>query len=291
MLRYRLLLGTLFIAALAGLCWLDHAQFGGTPPGAWLFPLALLLSVLASGEVLWLLAGADRQPLAEMLYVGNFLIVASNAVPMFWPTFAVRFSFDAFGWPIGTFALCVLAAFIVEIQRFEKPGEAITRLAVTIFGFAYVGILLTFVVQLPGLLAILSLVIVVKMGDTGAYTVGRLIGRHKMAPRLSPGKTWEGAVGAAAFAVIGSWFIFNVIGGMLIPNRSALEPWRWIVFGLVVGVAGLLGDLAESLLKRDAGRKDSSPWMPGFGGVLDLLDSILFAAPVAYFCWATSLVN
>jgi phosphatidate cytidylyltransferase len=290
-LRYRLLLGTLFIAALAGLCWLDHAQFGGTPPGAWLFPLALLLSVLASGEVLWLLAGADRQPLPEMLYVGNFLIVASNAVPMFWPTFAVRFSFDAFGWPIGAFALCVLAAFIVEIWRFEKPGEAITRLAATIFGFSYVGILLTFVVQLPGLLAILSLVIVVKTGDSGAYTVGRLIGRHKMAPRLSPGKTWEGAAGAALFAVIGSWVVFNLIGGLLALQRAALEPWRWIVFGLVVGTAGLLGDLAESLLKRDAGRKDSSPWMPGFGGVLDLLDSILFAAPVAYLCWATGLVN
>ena len=78
---------------------------------------------------------------------------------------------------------------------------------------------------------------------------------------------------------------------LLDSHRAATEPWRWIVFGLAVGAAGLLGDLAESLLKRDAGRKDSSPWMPGFGGVLDLLDSILFAAPVAYLCWATGLVN
>jgi phosphatidate cytidylyltransferase len=290
-LRYRLLLGTLFIAALAVLCWLDHAQIGGTPPGAWLFPLALLISVLASGEVLWLMAGADRRAVAGIVYVGNFLIVAANAVPMFWPNFAMRFSFDAFGWPMSVLALCVLAGFMVEIWRFEKPGDAIARLAVAIFGMAYIGILLTFVVQLPGLLAILSLVIVVKMGDTGAYTVGRLMGRHKMAPRLSPGKTWEGAAGAALFAVFGSWAVFNLIGRMLNSHRAPLESWRWIVFGLVVGIAGLLGDLAESLLKRDAGRKDSSPWMPGFGGVLDLLDSILFAAPVAYLCWATGLVN
>ena len=138
------------------------------------------------------------------MYIGNFLIVAANAVPMFWPNFAMQLSFDAFGWPVSTFALCVLAGFIVEIRRFEKPGAAIARLAVTVFGLAYVGILLTFVVQLPGLLAILSLVIVVKMGDTGAYTVGRLVGRHKMAPRLSPGKTWEGAAGAALFALFGS---------------------------------------------------------------------------------------
>jgi len=67
--------------------------------------------------------------------------------------------------------------------------------------------------------------------------------------------------------------------------------WRWLIFGIVVGGTGIAGDLAESLLKRDLGRKDSSRWMPGFGGVLDLLDSLLFAAPVAYVCWALGLVG
>jgi phosphatidate cytidylyltransferase len=68
------------------------------------------------------------------------------------------------------------------------------------------------------------------------------------------------------------------------------SPWGWLIFGLSIGIAGMVGDLAESLLKRDMGRKDSSPWMPGFGGALDLLDSILVAAPVAYVCWAGRLV-
>ena len=148
------------------------------------------------------------------------------------------------------------------------------NLALTIFSFVYVGLFLSFVVLLrlfgtnvQGMLSLVSLIAVVKMGDTGAYTVGRLFGRHKMTPRLSPGKTWEGAAGAMLFVVIGSWAVFDLLGPRL-SNRSTelLEPWRWIVYGLVVGVAGMIGDLAESLLKRDAGQKDSSTWMPGFGG-------------------------
>jgi phosphatidate cytidylyltransferase len=75
------------------------------------------------------------------------------------------------------------------------------------------------------------------------------------------------------------------------PNIAAAPAWGWLAYGLIVGVAGMLGDLAESLIKRDLGRKDSSDWMPGFGGVLDVLDSILFAAPVAYLCWALGLVG
>ena len=75
-----------------------------------------------------------------------------------------------------------------------------------------------------------------------------------------------------------------------LASGAARQPTAWLAYGVIIGVVGLLGDLAESLIKRDLGRKDSSAWMPGFGGVLDLLDSILFAAPVAYLCWVAGLV-
>ena len=135
------------------------------------------------------------------------------------------------------------------------------------------------------------------MGDTGAYTVGRLCGgrffRRKLAPKLSPGKTIEGAIGGLAFACIGAavafeWLVPQMIGD---STGGGTSVGRWLFFGLVVAAAGMVGDLAESLLKREAGRKDSSDWLPGFGGVLDLLDSILFAAPIAYLCWASGLVG
>jgi phosphatidate cytidylyltransferase len=287
----------LLIVAFAGLCWLDRIQALGAPAGAWLFPVALLLSLLASGEVLGLLTTAEHQPMHWLVYIGNFLIVAASGVPAFGPTSLVHSSLENFGWPLAAFALAVLAAFIGEIVRYQVPGRAAVNLALTILSFAYVGLLLTFVVQIAfgpaGLLALLSLIIVVKMSDTGAYTVGRLIGRHKMTPRLSPGKTWEGAAGAMLFAVGGSWIVFNVLRPQLITSGAPVGPsiWQWVAYGLLVGIVGMLGDLAESLLKRDAGQKNSSAWMPGLGGVLDVLDSILFAAPVAYLCWAAGLVR
>jgi phosphatidate cytidylyltransferase len=164
-----------------------------------------------------------------------------------------------------------------------------------LFAVVYVGLLLDFVVLLRlayGVAALASLVIVVKMADTGAYAVGRLLGRHKMAPVLSPGKTWEGAVGALLLASAASWATFAWLVPAAAPDDLAPGmPGGWLVFGLLIGVMGMLGDLAESLLKRDAGLKDSSRWMPGFGGVLDLLDSILLAAPAAYACWALGVVG
>ncbi|MCC7084301.1 MAG: phosphatidate cytidylyltransferase [Pirellulales bacterium] len=302
MLRYRLLLGAIFVVALAALCWADSYRILDLPPGGWLFPLAIVLAVLASGEMLWLFATRDLRPLPWVVYFGNGLIVAANAVPIFWPELAVESPLCHFGWSFGAAGIALLVAFIGEMRRYQQPGQVMIQLGLTVLSFAYVGILLTFAVQLRilggnfrGMTALASFIAIVKLGDSGAYAVGRLIGRHKMAPVLSPGKTWEGFFGAMIFAILGSWLVLNwAAPAMSRTGISSEWPplalWRIVVYGLVVGIAGLLGDLAESLIKRDMGRKDSSPWMPGFGGVLDLLDSVLFAAPVAYLCWASGLV-
>ena len=298
MLHHRLLVGSLLIAILVGLCWLDQTQVLGAPPGGWLFPLAMVLSVLASGEILSLVTRDDRKPAAWIVYAGNLTIVGANGVPLFWPRFAAQFAAGVLGWPVAALVVAVLIVFVVEMWRYEQSGQSIQNLSAAILCLIYVGLLLTFVVQLAfgiranGLLQLLSLIIVVKMSDTGAYTIGRIFGRHKMTPRLSPAKTWEGFGGAMLFAVMGSWATFHLLAPrMNAGSLSAIDAWRWIAFGLIVGIVGLLGDLAESLLKRDVGQKNSSTWMPGLGGVLDVLDSILFAAPVAYLCWAGGLVG
>jgi phosphatidate cytidylyltransferase len=188
--------------------------------------------------------------------------------------------------------------------RYRAPGKSVVQLAATVLAFAYVGLLVSFLIQLRavepgnsskaddwGLVALVSLIAVVKAGDIGAYTVGRLIGRHKMTPLLSPGKTWEGAAGAVVFAALAAWLVLILwVERKPSPGAASLNAASWVVYGVLVGLVGLLGDLAESLLKRDLGRKDSSSWMPGFGGVLDVLDSILFAAPVAYLLWVAGVV-
>jgi phosphatidate cytidylyltransferase len=117
-------------------------------------------------------------------------------------------------------------------------------------------------------------IFVVKFADIGAYTIGVLFGKHKFSPRISPGKTWEGMGGAVAAAVIVS-FLFG----------ACCDIMGWlpaVIFGIFIAFTGQLGDLVESMMKRDAETKDSSNKVPGFGGILDIIDSPLFTAPFAY---------
>jgi phosphatidate cytidylyltransferase len=258
--------------------------------GTWLLPLAMVLGLGAAHEVVTLLARAGYQPVSGVIYGGSLLVIASNAIPLFVLPSADDQPIDRLGWPLSAFALVLLLAFLAEMSRYRRPGGVIVNVALAVFGVAYVGVLLSFAVQLrmlggpvTGMVALIALVIVVKLADVGAYATGRLFGRHKMAPLLSPNKTMEGAAGALVFACMGAWFSFTRLPLWLGCNQPQ-HAWGWLLFGLVVGGAGMLGDLAESLIKRDLGAKDSSDWLPGFGGVLDLVDSILFAAPAAYLC-------
>ncbi|MDZ4820176.1 MAG: phosphatidate cytidylyltransferase [Planctomycetota bacterium] len=304
MLRWRLLLGAIFIAALAALCYFDATtQRGDTAPGIYLFPLALLLSLLASGEMLRFLRAVKMAPSAALVYLGNLAIVASNGIPLYGSSLGIELADPAalgrLGWPLITLTLSVLVLFAIEMIRYQKPGQSTLNLAGGAISLLYVGVLLSFVVQLRAIdlagydgarsiIPLVSLIAIVKIGDIGAYTLGRLFGRHKMTPTLSPGKTWEGAGGALLFASITALVIGYFWSG---TADNAASIGRWIIYGLLIGATGIVGDLAESLLKRDTGFKDSSSWMPGFGGILDLLDSILFTAPVAYLCWVMGLVG
>lgn len=128
---------------------------------------------------------------------------------------------------------------------------------------------------------VLAFLILIWMSDTAAYVFGSLFGKHKLAPNISPGKTWEGFLCSCVFTV------GLAVGLSYIPyfQQSGLQMWQWIVLSLIIQVFGLMGDLTESLFKRKAGVKDSGNIIPGHGGVLDRVDSILFATiPVYLFC-------
>lgn len=301
MLRWRFLLGTVIVVALIGACWLDARA---AVPGVWLMPVVVGLAILATQEVLRLARAGGLRPLGWAVYCGNLLLVVGQWLPLAY--FHYEQEVSEHGWylwdfflvtqrsPLWALALGVLLIFVGEMARYEKPGGVLANIAVAVFALVYVGVMLDFAVQIRvywGLGALATWIIVVKMSDIGAYTVGRLIGRHKMAPTLSPGKTIEGAAGAILFACAASWACFAWLVPQLRHPPMLGLVGGWLPFGLLLAVAGMVGDLAESLLKRDAGCKDSSSWMPGFGGVLDLLDSLLLTAPVAWLCWFLKLVG
>jgi phosphatidate cytidylyltransferase len=177
-----------------------------------------------------------------------------------------------------------LGVFIRQFPQRLNP-HGIETMAVTLFGLIYVAWLCNFITRVNfatanGRFWVMYLVVATKFTDMGAYLIGTTLGRHKMIPRISPNKTWEGTIGGVVFAVGGSLLCFFGITPQL-----AADGMQWkhaIVLGVLIGAAAVIGDLAESLIKREAGVKDSSSVLPGHGGALDLIDSFLFTAPLLY---------
>ncbi|NQU10198.1 phosphatidate cytidylyltransferase [bacterium] len=191
------------------------------------------------------------------------------------------------------FDIFILVVFTlgVFLRQFPQKNNAhvIETMAVTLFGLLYVGWLGNFITRInlaygpngDGRFFVMLLVVVTKFTDIGAYLIGSSLGRHKMIPRISPKKTWEGTAGGMVLAVGGAW----LCAAWAMPEPLAahgLTALHVTVIGVLLGAAAVIGDLAESLIKREAGVKDSSHWLPGHGGALDLVDSLLFTAPLLY---------
>ncbi|MHC4646423.1 MAG: phosphatidate cytidylyltransferase [Planctomycetota bacterium] len=179
-------------------------------------------------------------------------------------------------------AFTLLALFVYQYARYGASG-ALANCGANYFSIIYVGVLSAFVLGIRidfGPRALLMFVFAVKCADIGAYAVGTLFGRHKLAAKISPGKTWEGMAGAVAASIL--------VSVALASSCDIMSFWPAVVFGLSFAFIGQLGDLAESMLKRDAEQKDSASKVPGFGGILDIVDSPLVAAPFAYLFFKVS---
>jgi len=301
-LKWRLIGAIAIILPLCGLCWLDYnLNFGR--PGMWLLPLVLVLGVMAAEEVLDLLRAKQLRPIGWSCHLGTFIVIASASLPIWWPTNNVPSPTNQAEGTLYALAFGVVLSILGEMRRYEKPGQSMIHLGLTIFSIFYVGGLLSFIVRLRlvqqgteegnayGLLALLSMIVVVKLSDTGAYFVGSNFGRTKLVPRLSPGKTLEGTLGGLAASCLGSYLMFTWIGPWMTGEPIPTMPYGWLIYALLVSPAGMLGDLAESMFKRDMETKDSSRWLRGLGGILDVLDSMLLGAPMALLCWEVGIVG
>jgi phosphatidate cytidylyltransferase len=191
---------------------------------------------------------------------------------------------------LGASAVAVLIMFTLAIWLRGPGARPLSAVAVTLFGVVYTGGMLSFGVALryhnyavgrmAGTLLLLLPILLTWVNDIGAYALGRLFGRRKLLPSVSPGKTVAGAIGGVALAVVFTW---AYVKWAMVPYAElGLAPWAIIVVALALSIAAQVGDLAESLLKREAKVKNSSGLIPGHGGVLDRLDSLLFVLPTAY---------
>jgi len=251
------------------------------------FVLAALLAVagtLATAEYFRLARAASYEPLE----------VAGVALAFILPICVFGYHVGKFAPPVLTLgAFIILALFALTIFARGPGGHPIGAAAITVFGVLYGAGLLSFaygiryhnyaVGRSAGTALLLYPLVLTWISDTAAFFVGRSVGRHKLMPSVSPGKTVEGAVGALVVCAIASWCYAHWV----LPRYAflAMRPLTAVLLGTILSVAAQLGDLAESLMKREAGLKDSSNLIPGHGGVLDRIDGLLFALPVAYLAF------
>lgn len=267
MFRTRILLGAALILAIVAALWLDDRT-----GSHWGFAAILVLTCTGGlYEFARIVSRPDmRLPAAELAALGGALLLLQVAQPP-----------DGGEHYLPLFALVVVLLLSEGVFRGD-PGRA-EAAVFSIAGLVYVVFLASFVTRirfLPGFgeAAFYWFLAVNKMSDCGAFFTGKAIGRHKLCPNVSPGKTWEGSVGGT-IAGVGAGMVVWAVSSM----RHAFPWWGILLAAIPTSVTGQIGDLVESLFKRRAGRKDSGELLPQFGGFLDLLDCLLLSAPFSYY--------
>ncbi len=297
MMKYRLIYGTsLAVAALAGLLYL---------PLVGAFGVFAFLGVLIMREFYGLFKAANPPfPIFDRIGIVCGLALLTAAFLDSIPPFSRRLDVLALD-SLERFVIFLSIA-VVMVRQFPQKNnnQPIMTIAGTLFGIFYVAYLLTFLLRLgiefdpnlrwnrpmgeTGRFLLFYLLAVVKAGDSGALFVGCRWGRHKLFPRISPNKSWEGLFGGMGVGTTVGVLLFYFLGEPISPVLRQFGRLRWsladaVAMGLVLTAAGAIGDLVESLIKRAVAVKDSGRGLPGLGGVLDVFDSVLYTAPILYF--------
>jgi phosphatidate cytidylyltransferase len=261
--------------------------------------VAGIIALLTIHEFLKLTESYGVQPLRILthIFVGIFFALLAFNVGNDKPLLSTA----VFVYCLGFAAAIAPFIFLTRAMHDEPLSQGYPAAAASVFAFTYIALPMGMLVQLrqqwAGAFYLLYLLLVVWAGDIFAYFVGKSIGRHLMAPRISPKKTWEGAAASVIASVAVGWLLFNyslpissaLLRAGLIQRRDGLfgleQPAMGpiIILTVVLNIAAQLGDLVESLIKRGAGVKDSGAILPGHGGMLDRIDALLFAAPVLWY--------
>jgi phosphatidate cytidylyltransferase len=255
----RILVAVALLPAVLGLVWLG---------GWWIVVLGAVAGAIALHEYFGMIRELRPVALAGFAGLGLLLLgVQLGGIP----------------WMLGGFLATLGLAFGLFLVARTRTSATVA-VGSTVLGTGWIGLGLAYLILLRGLethgqLAAFTVMIAVFAADTAAYFTGRLVGRHRMAPTLSPGKTWEGFVAGTATAVF--------VAFVALYRTGFVDGWRSIALGFVIALAAALGDLFESALKRDMQVKDSGSLLAGHGGMLDRVDALLFAGVASYYAILT----
>ena len=302
MLKTRLIASAIIISFLSGVIYLDVAHPLAGVGGLWLVPLLLTASLMAGSELAGMCTEGGLSVNKKIVLIGIAVIQLITTIPLLMDAgsgYPEDCPIGRAGWPGVGLAAAFGLLVLTEMIYFKEPGGVVGRICNSTMVVLYAGFMPSFMILIRtfdgggelGVVALISLVAIPKISDSAAYFTGKSIGKHKLAPKLSPGKTIEGAVGAVIGGCLGAWLFFDLLAPKLASGVEELDPWQWLVYGFILTITGMLGDLAESLIKRDMQTKDSSSWLPGLGGILDVMDSITLSAVPAYLCWVSGLMG
>lgn len=328
MLKDRLQTSAVLIAITLTLIFCDVRMSVAGAEGIWLLPLLLFLSLGTAWDMASLLADSGRAIRKTWAVVATAIVTLSACIPLLWPLTGTNYPANCpvgkLGWIVIGSVAAVFIILIVEMSHYGKEthdededsvanakedagGNTIERTCGAVFVSVYVGLPMALFIVLRslgsgnwGLAALITTIAVTKSTDAGAYFTGKALGKNKLIPRLSPGKTREGALGGIVTATIVAfvclqWVFPVVAGGAAGPVSAPSIPgidqpiWGALFLGPLLAITGMIGDLAESLVKRDTGAKDSGNWLPGLGGVWDVTDSLIAAIMPAFLCFAAGV--
>jgi phosphatidate cytidylyltransferase len=313
-LKDRLRTSAILIAIVAALLYLDANHSRPGAEGLWLVPLLGFFALGTAFDMVGLLLSNGRAIDRRTAMIAAALVSASSCVPLVMEFFGSAYPTNCpvgrLGWiPIAA-ALAIFLILGREMYLYDgSPSDGLERVSHGTLVAIYVGLPMAMFVALRdlgqanwGLAALLTTVAVTKSADAGAYFTGKSIGRNKLIPRLSPGKTWEGAIGGIVTSTIVAFvclkWLFPAIAGtdappMPEPSIAWLSTplWGALVLGPLLALSGMVGDLAESFIKRECQAKDSGNWLPGLGGVWDVTDSLIAAVVPAFLGFAAGIAG
>lgn len=294
MLRYRLL--SAFIIISLSLCFvaLDAWVPVGGCNGFWMVPLGLYLIFGSAVECTTLIRHTPTGPIDRPALIGCGGIMLAALIPLYWPLFGASYPANCvlgkLGWPMTAALFSLVGCFAWYLQNYQVGNRDFERAIMAGWVSVYFGLSFSFWIATRmigdsawGLYLMVGIIVVTKFSDAGAYFAGRWLGRRKLCPAVSPGKTVEGLIGGMLVATLAAWLYFRVCAPLTFGRDNVRVDWLAVVgLGFALTLAGLLGDLLQSVFKREAHAKDSGKLMPGLGGLWDVTDSLLPAPAIAY---------